>query len=135
MTKGSRSAGLSSEPAAVACIRLLWRPFSIKEPLNPSLLGCTAFRPATVQGWQWCEEKWHIDRSGQIIDACDPDGWSYGAPEAGMARRCMPGFCTTRGQLNTLPTSKRLATLCTSITHGVALKSLVSASCPARCLI
>lgn len=40
--------------------------------LRPSLPG-----PA-VQGWQWCEEKWHLDLSPQIIDACDAEGWSYG---------------------------------------------------------
>jgi hypothetical protein len=32
------------------------------------------------QGWNWIEDKWHVDFSGQIIDACDADGWSYGAP-------------------------------------------------------
>ncbi|KAL4443861.1 hypothetical protein ABPG75_011598 [Micractinium tetrahymenae] len=37
-----------------------------------------AIAPPLPEGWQWCEEKWHIDRSGQIIDACDADGWSYG---------------------------------------------------------
>lgn len=35
--------------------------------------------PPLPEGWQWCEAKWHLDLSGQIIDACDPDGWSYGA--------------------------------------------------------
>ncbi|KAL4449489.1 hypothetical protein ABPG77_007133 [Micractinium sp. CCAP 211/92] len=46
----------------------------------PVLAGAdfNAIAPPLPEGWQWCEEKWHIDRSGQIIDACDPDGWSYG---------------------------------------------------------
>lgn len=54
---------------------------------------------ATPQGWQWCEEKWHIDRSPQIIDACDADGWSYGAhgsTEVG-GRQCIEGSCAPAG--------------------------------------
>ncbi|KAL4855216.1 hypothetical protein ACK3TF_004204 [Chlorella vulgaris] len=37
-----------------------------------------AIAPPLPEGWQWCEEKWHVDLSGQIIDACDSEGWSYG---------------------------------------------------------
>lgn len=60
------------------------------------LQGCGAIKPPPaalappLQGWQWCEDKWHLDLSGQIIDACDEEGWSYGAlPDGRTAEGCL----------------------------------------------
>lgn len=46
----------------------------------PVLAGAdfSTIAPPLPEGWQWCEEKWHLDLSPQIIDACDAEGWSYG---------------------------------------------------------
>jgi hypothetical protein len=46
----------------------------------PVLAGAdfSTIAPPLPEGWQWCEEKWHLDLSPQIIDACDSEGWSYG---------------------------------------------------------
>lgn len=62
-------AGQISLPASV----LLQLPLT---PLPLLLHPCS--RAPSLQGWQWCEEKWHLDLSPQIIDACDAEGWSYG---------------------------------------------------------
>lgn len=59
----------------------IWLPGSVllQLPLTPlPLLLHPCHRAPSLQGWQWCEEKWHLDLSPQIIDACDAEGWSYG---------------------------------------------------------
>ena len=56
---------------ACCCHDMTCAPLAPKPPPTHPPACC-------LQGWQWCEEKWHLDMSGQIIDACDDEGWSYG---------------------------------------------------------
>ncbi|PSC69312.1 hypothetical protein C2E20_7167 [Micractinium conductrix] len=50
-----------------------------------------AIAPPLPEGWQWCEEAWHIDFSGEIIDACDADGWTYGLDFSYVRHPFQPG--------------------------------------------
>ena len=75
------------------------------------LQGCGAIKPPPaalappLQGWQWCEDKWHLDLSGQIIDACDEEGWSYGAlPDGRTAEGCLRWLLACKARLPCLVT-------------------------------
>lgn len=51
-----------------------------------------------VQGYEWEEDKWHVDLSGHTGGAVDAEGWAYAVdfawlpmpPPPGSGRKCAP---------------------------------------------
>uniref|UniRef100_A0A1D2AAN3 VASt domain-containing protein n=1 Tax=Auxenochlorella protothecoides TaxID=3075 RepID=A0A1D2AAN3_AUXPR len=55
--------------------------WSLREVPGKPLVASQEFKrvvPRVQQGWRWLESTWHLDLSGQLVDAVDADGWAYG---------------------------------------------------------
>lgn len=60
-----------------------WPTRPCQTPGSPAFLPPFPVNPAPrlntpAQGWRWLESTWHLDLSGQLVDAVDADGWAYG---------------------------------------------------------